>query len=240
MEQWDAYGTSVDPESLLGRPCFGGLDLSSTTDLSAFVLVFPSKDGRLDVIPYIFIPGEGLRERGLRDRVSYETWVRQGHVIATPGPTVDYAVIKQTILAASKKYDLKDVNYDRWGATQMVQELTLEQVSMVEIGQGMASMSAPTKEMLRLVMEKRLNHGKHPVLRWNAENAAAKFDEAGNVKLDKAKSTARIDGLMATIMALDGYMRRGPRYLRVSVYDRRLAEDKRLEEESVNGRPTER
>ncbi len=225
MEQWDSNTTSVDYDSLKGKPCFAGLDLASTTDLAAFILVFPTEPS-IAVRCYFFIPEDGLLERGRRDHAPYATWVREGLIIATPGNVIDYSYIKRTILEAADLYDLKDISYDRWNATQLAQELTdLERLSMVQMGQGMASMSAPTKELLRLVMEQKVNHNNNPVLRWMAENTAAKLDEAGNIKPDKAKSTGRIDGIVGLVMALDGYTRRGPSFMRRSAYEDRTPKE---------------
>jgi phage terminase large subunit-like protein len=219
MDQWDLQAEKPTIED--GSACFAGLDLASTTDLASFVLVFPGVDGRVLTVPTFFMPADNVRERGMRDGVPYETWVQQGLIVATPGNVIDYAYIKDTIRHAAERYDLKDVSYDRWGAIQLAQELESEGIKMVQMGQGFASMSPPTKELLRLVLEQKLVHGGNPVLRWNAENTAAKLDEAGNVKPDKAKSSARIDGLVATVMALDGLMRRGPSAMRKSVYESR-------------------
>jgi len=219
MDQWSEGGGDVDPETLKGRRCFGGLDLSSTTDLSAFVLAFPMDDGSVVTLPFVFAPRDGLRERGLRDKGPYDTWARQGHLITTPGRSIQYQDIKDVILKATADYDLQDVSYDRWGANQLSQELLASGVKMVEMGQGFASMSAPTKEMLKLLADRKLRHGNHPVLRWMAENAGSKTDPAGNIKLDRERSTGRIDGLVATVMALDGVTRRGLE--RRSVYEDR-------------------
>jgi phage terminase large subunit-like protein len=236
MEAWDSNSRTVDLDGLLPklledgdtqkRSCFGGLDLSSTTDLSAFVLVFPNDDDTVDVVARFFVPEERLRERGLKDRVPYEQWVKDGYITTTPGRTIRQSDIRDAIRRAAELYGLKDVSFDRWNATGLVQELEAgdenhDRVTMVEMGQGMASMSNPTKQLLQLVLDKRLNHGGNPVLRWMAENTAAKVDEAGNVKPDKAKSTARIDGIVGLVMAIDGWTRRGPSLLRRSVYEDR-------------------
>lgn len=219
MDQWDLSKTV--PLFEAGTPCFGGLDLASTTDLAAFSLAFPREDGSVAIKVQFFIPADNMRERAMRDGVPYDVWVREGFIHATPGNVIDYAYIKQAIRDAAEKYDLKDVSYDRWGAVQLAQELEGEGIRMVQMGQGFSSMSPPTKELLRLVLEHKLHHGGNPVLRWNAENTAAKLDEAGNVKPDKAKSSARIDGVVATVMAVDGLMRRGPSSMKKSVYESR-------------------
>ncbi len=217
MEAWDACAEPIVPGK---RPAFGGLDLASTTDLAAFTVV-SERAGGFDVDVKLFAPAEGVLERSRRDRVPYDVWAREGLLILTPGETIDQDTIKSYVIAAATEYDLRDVGYDRWNAGKLVQELKAEGLEMVEMGQGFASLSAPTKELLRVVLERKLRHGGHPILRWMANNTAAQTDAAGNIKPDKAKSTARIDGIVATIMALDGQMRRGRVAQRKSVYEDR-------------------
>jgi phage terminase large subunit-like protein len=218
MEAWDASGSASAPPSK--RVAFGGLDLSATTDLTAFVVV-AERDGALDVHPHIFIPEDGLLERERRDRVPYTTWAREGFIMATPGPVIDYGFVRQTILQAASEFDLRDVSYDRHFAAQLVQELEGEGVAMVQVPQTIAYLSSPTKELLRMTLEGRIRHGRHPVLRWCASNVAVKQDAQGNVLPDKATSTRRIDPIVALILALDGWMRRGRELKRRSVYEDR-------------------
>lgn len=208
MKAWDDNALDFTADDLLGKPCIGGLDIGSTTDMTAFVLVFPESDGSYKVLPHYFIPKENIRERALRDRVPYEVWERQHLVTATNGQVVDFNHIKEAIRQAAERYDLRAVVFDRWESQALVNDLREDGLAMFPLGQGFSSMSAPTKEMLRLVLERKFNHNGHAVLRWNADNAAAKTDPAGNIKLDKSKSTARIDGLVAAVMALDGALRR--------------------------------
>lgn len=215
MEHWDECGGEIQPGK---RPAFGGLDLSSTTDLSAYVVVSRRGDN-VDVDVRLYAPADGVKDRERRDRVPYTTWAQQGLLTLTPGPTIDQDWIKADILRSADVYDLKDVNYDRWNATKLAKELENEGVEMVQIGQGFASLSAPTKELLRLVVEHKLNHGGHPILRWMANNTAGQVDAAENVKPDKAKSTGRIDGIAALVNALDGLTRRGSQPVRRSAYE---------------------
>lgn len=215
---WDACGLPVDLDGLAGRTCYGGLDLASTTDLAAFVLVFPPSEEAepYQVLPVFWCPAENILERARRDRVPYDAWARDGFLRATPGNVIDYATICTDIQALGAQFNIQEIAFDRWGAAQMSQQLDGAGFTMIPFGQGFASLSAPTKELLRLVLDKSLAHGGHPVLRWMADNAAARQDPAGNIKLDKAKSTGRIDGLIALIMGLDRATRRA-----VSVYESR-------------------
>lgn len=200
---WDACSGVVDREELRGQDCYGGLDLASTTDIAAFVLVFPMSDGAYAALPHFWIPADNMPERVRRDRVPYDVWVRQGYVTATPGNVIDYGYIKRHIAELGEQYFIRDVGFDRWGAAQLTQDLQESGVVVVPIGQGFASMSAPTKELLTVVLSGRLRHGGNPVLRWMADNMVVRQDPAGNLKPDKAKSTEKIDGMVALIMALD-------------------------------------
>ncbi len=216
MEQWDQCSGPVTPTK---RPAFGGIDLASTTDLAAFQVVSRAPDGSVEIETRLYAPADGLRERCRRDKAPYDVWARDGFLTLTPGATIDQDYIKADVLKAKETYDLRDVGYDRWNAGKLVQELEAEGVTMVKVGQGFASMSAPTKELLRLTLERKLRHGAHPLLRWMVSNTAAVVDAAENIKPDKAKSTGRIDGVTATVIALDGLTRRGNTERRKSRYN---------------------
>ena len=222
MDKWDACAFPVDPEELEGRVCYGGLDLSSTTDLTAFVLVFPPEDegGIYYVLPYFWLPEETLDLRVRRDHVPYDTWEKQGYIQTTEGNVVHYGYIEKFIEGLGERYNIRSINFDRWGAVQMVQNLEGMGFTVVPMGQGFASMSPPTKELMKLVLEKRIAHGGHPVLRWNMDNIYIRQDPAGNIKADKSKSTEKIDGAIAMIMALDRAIRCG-NDTSESVYDSR-------------------
>ena len=208
MAAWAASAGEVDIAALHGKVCYAGLDLSSTTDITALVLAFPIGDD-VKLLPFFWIPGDNLRERSNRDHVPYDLWVKQNLIYATPGNVIDYAFIVAKIAELRKQFSVKEIAFDRWGAAKIVQELTEMGVTVIPFGQGFASMSGPAKELLRLVLAGRLHHGGNPVLRWMADNAVVKADPAGNIKPDKAKSTQRIDGIVATAMALDRTMRHG-------------------------------
>jgi len=202
MDKWDACGNPVDLWDLRGKPCYAGLDLAATTDLTALSLVFP-RDGRYDTIMHFWIPGDTAQEKEKRDRVPYALWIKQGYITATEGNVIDYYSIQQKLEEYKGLYDIKEVAFDRWGATKLSQDLTDAGFVMVPFGQGFASMNAPTKELMNLVLSEKLNHGGNPVLRWNADNIVVRTDPAGNLKPDKEKATQKIDGVVALIMALD-------------------------------------
>ena len=211
MEKWDLCAFPVNEQSLEGRVCYGGLDLSSTTDLTAFVLVFPpeDEDDKYIVLPYFWLPEETLDLRVRRDHVPYDLWERQGFIKTTEGNVVHYGYIEKFIEELGTKYNIREIAFDRWGAAQMVQNLEGMGFTVVPFGQGYKDMSPPTKELMKLVLEKKIAHGGHPVLRWNVDNISIRSDPAGNIKADKEKSTEKIDGAIATIMALDRAIRCG-------------------------------
>jgi phage terminase large subunit-like protein len=200
MSVWDQNG-GASPE-LGGRPCYAGLDLSTTQDITALELYFPDEDGGGDVLSYFWIPEETVHLRARRDRVPYDVWSRGGLITPTEGNVVDYDVMRADINALGERYEIREIAIDRWNSTQLQTQLMADGFTVVPFGQGFASMTAPTKELERLVLERKLRHGGHPVLRWMASNVAVRQDPAGNVKIDKAKSTERVDGMVALAMAV--------------------------------------
>ena len=222
MEKWDNCAFAVDEDELEGRVCYGGLDLSSTTDITAFVLVFPPLDeeDKYIVLPYFWIPEDNLTLRVNRDHVPYDVWERQGYLQTTEGNVVHYGFIEQFIERLGERFNIREIAFDRWGAVQMVQNLEGMGFTVVPFGQGFKDMSPPTKELMKLVLEQKIAHGGHPVLRWNMDNIYIRTDPAGNIKADKEKSTEKIDGAVATIMALDRAIRCGNDH-GASVYDER-------------------
>lgn len=222
MEKWDKCAFAVDEDELEGRVCYGGLDLSSTTDITAFVLVFPplDEDDKYIILPYFWIPEDNLTLRVNRDHVPYDVWERQGYLQTTEGNVVHYSFIEKFIERLGERFNIREIAFDRWGAVQMVQNLESMGFTVVPFGQGFKDMSPPTKELMKLVLEQKIAHGGHPVLRWNMDNIYIRTDPAGNIKADKEKSTEKIDGAVATIMALDRAIRCGNDH-GASVYDER-------------------
>jgi phage terminase large subunit-like protein len=204
MDRWDACNTPVDPEALKGRPCFGGLDLSTTTDVSALVLLFPptAAGEKWTVLPYFFLPEDNIEARVKRDRVPYDVWARQELFTLTSGSVICYDTLRARINELGKLYDVREIVFDRWNAQQIVTQLAGDGFEMVELGQGFASLSAPTKRLLELVLSGDLAHGGHAVLRWMASNVMVATDPAGNIKPDKSKCREKIDGIAALIDAL--------------------------------------
>lgn len=211
----------IDMASLAGRECYGGLDLSSTTDITVFVLVFPprSEEEKYIVLSFFWLPEETLGLRCRRDHILYDVWEHQGYIKTTEGNVLHYGFIEKFIEELGQKYHIREIAFDRWNATQMVQNLEGMGFTVVPFGQGYKDMSPPSKELYKLLMEGSINHGGNPVLRWMAQNVVMRQDPAGNIKPDKEKSTEKIDGIVATIMSLDRCVRNQKNGS--SVYDER-------------------
>jgi phage terminase large subunit-like protein len=208
LEVWDACaGAPIAADALKGRPCYLGLDLSSTRDLSSLVLLFPTDDDGYDVLPYFWVPEDNVQARVERDRVPYDVWAREGYLELTPGNVIDYDLIEARVLWCIEQFDVRELGYDPWNATQLIAKLEAGGVVCFPIRQGFASLSAPTKELEKLVLAKKFRHGAHPVLRWNISNVAIETDAAGNIKPSKKRSKERIDGAAAAVNALDRAMR---------------------------------
>ena len=218
---YDKGNIPIDMDSLLGRECYGGLDLSSTGDITAFVLVFPPRNDteKYIVLPYFWVPEETVPIRVRRGNVPYDSWVAQGYINATEGNVIHYDAIEKKIEELGKKYHILEIAVDRWNATHVIQNLEGEGFTMVPFGQGYKDMSPPTKEFYKLLMEGNIIHGGNPVLRWMAGNVVVETDAAENIKVTKAKSPEKIDGIVATIMALDRAVRNQGN--NSSVYDER-------------------
>lgn len=201
LDRWDACGGTVNPDDLEGRECYAGLDLASTMDLCSLVLLFPDGPG-YQILPYYWVPETAVRKRVRDGRTPIDAWAASGHIDVTPGDVLDYDRVRARINELSQKYNMRELAIDRWNATQLAVQLQGDGVNVVMFGQGYQSMSAPTKEMEKLILAGKVAHGGHPVLRWNVSNVTIEQDAAGNQKPSKKKSAEKIDGVVATIMAL--------------------------------------
>ena len=209
LEAWDACHAPADLEALAGRRCYVGLDLSTTTDLTAAVAVFPDDDGPgFSVLPQFFMPADRIATRVARDRVPYDEWARRGLLTTIPGPTIDYEVVRAALNAWAETYDVRMIAFDPWNATDLVNRLEkTDGFVCIKMRQGKATLSAPSKALEKSVLERTLRQDGHPILRWNVANAAVDTDNAGNIQPSKAKSTDRIDGVYALVMALEAMHR---------------------------------
>lgn len=206
---WKQSATTINEEDLMGKTCYCGLDLASTTDIAAFILLFPKDNGSFDVLCRFFIPEDNMRERAKKDRVPYLTWVRDGYITATEGNVIDYAFIESQIKQDCENFNIEVIAYDSWNSSQLIIQLTEAGINLSKFRQGLASMSAPTKQIETLVLQNKLNHGNNPVLNWMCSNIAITRDAADNIKIDKAKSTEKVDGMVALAMALGVYLTDG-------------------------------
>lgn len=206
---FDKGNQPINLEALRGRECYGGLDLSSTGDITALVLMFPPRQEEESYVclPFFWVPRDTIPLRVRRASVPYDTWVRQGYMMATEGNVIDYNFIEAFINDLHEIYDIKEIAVDRWNATMLIQNLENDGFTMVPFGQGFSSMSPPTKEFYKLMMEGKIVHAGNPVLRWMALNVVVDRDAADNIKPTKAKSPEKIDGIVASIMALDRCVR---------------------------------
>lgn len=202
MDLWDGCNGAVDEAALIGRPCTAGLDLASIEDMAALVLTFRVED-EYHVLPYFWCPQDTAEKRERKQRQPYLTWARQGLLELTPGNTIDYRHVRKRINELSQQYQIREIAFDPWNATTIAQQLCDEDgFEMVQFRQGTVSMNEPMKEVMRLVRQKKIRHGGHPILRWNASNIAARADASDNVRPDKEKSAEKIDGLVALIMSI--------------------------------------
>ena len=217
---YDKGNIPIDVDALAGRECYGGLDLSSTGDITALVLMFPPRtdDEKYICLPFFWVPEDTIPLRVRRASVPYDVWVKQGYMKATEGNVIDYNFIEKFILDLYKIYNIKEIAVDRWNATQLIINLQDDGMTMIPFEQGFKDMSPPTKEFYKLMMEGKIIHGGNPVLRWMALNVVVDRDAADNIKPTKAKSPEKIDGIVAAIMALDRCIRQEHAE---SVYDSR-------------------
>jgi phage terminase large subunit-like protein len=208
MGRWDACGEDIDFDEYEGRDCYCGLDLSSTIDLTAFVLVFPpaGEDEKYTVLPFFWLPDDVIDLRTRRDHVPYAVWKKAGVFNTTEGNVVDYDHIVAFIAKLTQRFRIREIAYDRFGAEKIrrdLEELGAENgFTVFPMGQGYLSLSPASKDFYQFVMEGKMRHGRHPVLDWNLANVIVDEDAAGNIKPNKKRSTEKIDGAVALIMGL--------------------------------------
>lgn len=204
MEKWKECAEPIVLSELRGRVCYGGLDLSSKIDISAFDLVFPPPEGEQiwKILPFFWVPRERILERAKKDRVPYARWVELGFMKATEGDVVDYDVIRDDIKLLRNTYSIQEIGADPWNATQLITQLMSDGFQVVEVPQNYGHMSESTKEFERLVVGRKMHHGGNPVLTWMASNVAIKEDDKENMMPSKKKSGDRIDGISSGIIAI--------------------------------------
>jgi phage terminase large subunit-like protein len=212
MATWKACGDQPCNANLEGHPCYGGLDLGATRDMTALVLVFQDEDGAFDVVPFCWLPGETLGEREDEDGMPYRVWAQHGHLLTFPGRTTDPKAVALKIADLHGRYKIQALAFDRWRIEDIRRELSAIgcNVELIPFGQGYKDMAPAIDRLEALVEEGKLRHGNHPVLTMAAGNAKCERDAAGNRKLSKLRSTGRIDPLVALTMAVGVAARPAP------------------------------
>lgn len=204
-EAWEASAGKVNEKELEGCACYVGMDLSTTRDISAVCLAFPQEDGTIKAIWRYFLPEDDIEERGRIDRAPYSEWARpeQGWLMLTQGNVIDYDFIEEEIKHLAERYNILEVAYDPYNATQLVNHLIEGGLTCVNMRQGFLSLSPATKGLEAAIMRREFHHGNNPITNWMIPNCEVVLDAAGNIKLDKAARSARrkIDGVVAAIMA---------------------------------------
>lgn len=202
LDQWDENAGLIVEERLAGRVCWAGLDLASTSDFTAWVLLFPTADGLLEVLPRFFIPEAAVTRRAAM-RETFAEWSRNGFITVTDGDVVDDDAIKTQIQADADRYSIRSAGCDPWDARSLMQWMQDEVGLTVEkVPQNIGRLSGPSKELERRIGLRELRHGGHPVLRWMADNAIAETDGQGRIRPNKQKSSDKIDGIVALVLAI--------------------------------------
>jgi phage terminase large subunit-like protein len=200
---WDKCPDEIDLDALKGRECYAGLDLASVNDTTALSLIFPDEGDGIIVLPFFWIPGANVDALARQHKVSYRKWIDRGQMRTTEGNVIDYDVIVEQIRELGAIYPIKQIGVDRLFQGQAVETRLMNAgMDVVPIGQGWVSQSLPAKELERLVLAGRVNHGAHPVLRWHAGNVVAVRDANDNISISKRKSRSKIDGIAATLMGI--------------------------------------
>jgi phage terminase large subunit-like protein len=199
---WRACTGAIDPEALRSRPCWAGLDLSSTRDLTALVLFFPEDGGA--ILPFFWVPGDNLLDREERDRVPYRVWRDQGFLEAPAGRAIDRRAIACRIAEIASAFDVRGMAYDRWRIEDLKKILADEGIDLplIDWGQGFQSMGPAVDSLEVAIIDRHLKHGGNPILSWNIANCVVETDAAGARKISKSKSTERVDGAVALAMAV--------------------------------------
>lgn len=215
IDEWDANSGLAEGEDYLAweartfeepRTGDGGLDLASVRDLTALLFVAEAADGSWDVLCRFYCPEEGIEDRSKRDGVPYADWVRDGYLIATPGNVTDYEWVARDVLDIGSKHTIREIAFDRWNATQLATNLTAQGVSMIAVPQTFSGLAPAWREVEKRVLERKLRHGGHPILRWMAGNVEVETDASGAQRPSKRMSRERIDGMVALDMAASRLM----------------------------------
>lgn len=220
---WDACKTDESPDILKGKSCYAGIDLSDTKALTSLVLIFPPQDGldRFYLLPFFWVPGEDVREKEIMDKVSYRNWEGLGHVYLPKTKYIHWRNVFEKVIEVNDTYKLEGVAYDRWGAKELAAELEAKGIKAEPFGQGYQDMSPAIKSLEERLIGGELAHFGNQCLAWNVDNVLISTDPAGNVKMDKSKATGRIDGAVASAMAMGCYEKMKLQPSKESIYNKR-------------------
>lgn len=207
MNVWNACGPRRDLADLAGQECWGGMDLAAVLDLTAFCLVFPREDGGFDPLWWFWMPEDEIEEKEQRTiGAQYRLWAKQGFLSLTPGNVTDYEFVRAQINELADRFQIREIAYDRWNASQLVTQLQQDGANMVPHGQGFMAMNPPIKQIERALASGTLYHGKNPVASWMAENVATLQDPTGNLRFDRRNKQEKIDGMVALAMAIGRWL----------------------------------
>lgn len=208
MEHWKRLPTEIDLEDLRNVPCFGGIDLAATSDITAFVLAWLHRDV-LHLWGRYYLPEESIRPRTDRGDLTYLRWAEAGHLVLTPGNVTDYSFIENDVRKAMDEFDIRHIGYDPWNATQLTNNLQEEGAPLIEFRQGYKSFHPPMQEFERRLRSGDIAHDGNPVLTWAASNVVARYDANRNMAPDKKESMDKIDPIVAALMALGVLLSQG-------------------------------
>jgi phage terminase large subunit-like protein len=201
-QTWDECATAIPLDERTGEACWLGVDLGSTSDLTAIVAAFRDEDDGFSLYPFVFAPDDSLRPRQDRGEAQYVRWRDEGYLFATPGNVTDWDFVESKIRELCERFHVKEIAADPWGARLILSRLTEDGLPAMEHRQGFVSMSAPMKAFERAALAKKLRHDGNPIFRWCVANVVVDQDPAGNIKPNKSRSREKIDVAVAAIMAL--------------------------------------
>jgi phage terminase large subunit-like protein len=202
MDKYDVCAPTRDDSELYGMPCYGGMDLSTTQDLTSFCLAWKHPDGGYDMRWWFWIPGDKLMDRIKKDGVPYQVWANDGWLELIPGEVIDQEYVKQRIMEICAQYRVVTIGADKFNNTWIMQELDRNKINVQPFAQNAGTITEPAKELMTRVIEGKFRHGCNPVARWNFSNAVIKKFPNDTFRLDKDKAEKRIDGVAAAIMAV--------------------------------------
>lgn len=219
VRKWDKGKQSINWELLRDRRCYGGLDMSSTQDITAFALIFPpEKEGEKTIVrPFFWCPEETIKQKTQQENIHYEQWVKSGVLEVTRGSRIDHELIRKRINEEGRRYGLKEIAYDRFQAEQLGNQLDEDGFEVFPVAQSFGTMNECSKEFERLIAEEQIEHDGNPLMRWMIANCIVEENAREEIRPTKRKSKGKIDGVIAAVLAVDRSMRHDE--VKPSVYE---------------------